>query len=236
VRVEFEAVFHSAKVWVNGQPAGEHARKGYTAFAFDITHLLHSDRPNIIAVRVDNAFDEDMLPRGRSSDWAHDGGIFRPVQLLITPNVFLERADVDTFPDFSTGDARLEIAAFARNAGTQSWKGTLSLRVLEKETGLAVLAKADAADLTIATGGAAAAKISLVLPRAKLWHFDHPHLYDLDLSLNDRRTPAHRLVSTFGIRKFEVKNLEFHLNGDRVWLMGAVRMSGINTEFSNIQL
>ena len=32
VRIEFEAVFHSAKVWVNGVLAGEHLRKGYTAF------------------------------------------------------------------------------------------------------------------------------------------------------------------------------------------------------------
>ena len=40
VRLEFEAVFHTAKIWVNGQLAGEHVRKGYTAFVLDITHLL----------------------------------------------------------------------------------------------------------------------------------------------------------------------------------------------------
>src|SRR5215472_3989249 len=133
VRVEFEAVFHTATVWINGQMVGEHRGKGYTAFTFDVTPLLQWGEANAIAVRVDNAFNEHMLPRGRSSDWAHDGGIFRPVQLLITPKVFLERADVDTFPDFSTGDTRLEIAAFGRNAGSQPWKGALSLRVVEKE-------------------------------------------------------------------------------------------------------
>jgi beta-glucuronidase len=231
VRVEFEAVFHSAKVWVNGQPAGEHARKGYTAFAFNITHLLHADRPNVIAVRVDNAFNEDMLPRGRSSDWAHDGGIFRPVQLLITPKVYLERVHVDTFPDFSTGDARLEIAAFGRNTGTQLWKGALLLRVVDEETGLAVLTKADAAELTVAAGSTGTAKISVTLPQAKLWHFDHPHLYDLELAMTDGRTTAHRLVSTFGVRRFEVKDDGFLLNGERVWLMGVERMAGSNPEF-----
>src|SRR3954454_9545749 len=35
VRIEFEAVFHSAKVWVNGKLAGEHLRKAYTAFHCD---------------------------------------------------------------------------------------------------------------------------------------------------------------------------------------------------------
>ena len=39
MRIEFEAVFHSAKVWVNGKPAGEHLRKAYTAFTCDIGGL-----------------------------------------------------------------------------------------------------------------------------------------------------------------------------------------------------
>jgi beta-glucuronidase len=226
VRVEFEAVFHSATVWVNGKPAGEHLRKGYTAFALDITHLLRWDGPNVILVRVDNAFDENMLPRGRSSDWAHDGGIFRPVQLLITPKVFLERADIDTFPDFSTADARLDIVALARNTGSEPWKGMVSLRVIDQETGLTALTKTNVADLTIGSGSMTAAKISATLPGAKLWHFDHPHLYDLELS-----TASHRLVSTFGVRKFEVRDGGFHLNGERVWLMGVERMAGSNPEY-----
>ena len=100
VRVEFEAVFHTATVWINGQMAGEHRGKGYTAFTFDVTQLLRWGETNAIVVRVDNAFNEHMLPRGRSSDWAHDGGIFRPVQLLITPKVFVERV--------SKGDIRYD--------------------------------------------------------------------------------------------------------------------------------
>ena len=39
VRVEFEAVFHTATVWINGQMAGEHRSKGYKAFTFDVTDL-----------------------------------------------------------------------------------------------------------------------------------------------------------------------------------------------------
>src|SRR5579863_5648102 len=40
VRVEFEAVFHTATVWVNGRAAGEHGCKGYSAFTLEITNLL----------------------------------------------------------------------------------------------------------------------------------------------------------------------------------------------------
>ena len=49
VRIEFEAVFHSAAVWVNGHPAGEHLRKGYTAFLLDITRHLKFGARNTCA-------------------------------------------------------------------------------------------------------------------------------------------------------------------------------------------
>src|SRR5262249_40215905 len=48
VRIEFEAVFHSANVWINGQAVGEHLRKGYTAFIFDISRLLKPGQENTV--------------------------------------------------------------------------------------------------------------------------------------------------------------------------------------------
>src|SRR5882762_2975387 len=121
VRIEFEAVFHSATVWVNGQRAGEHLRKGYTAFTLDIRRLLRLGRSNTLAVRVDNSFRDGMLPRKQSSDWAHDGGIYRPVQLLITPKAFVERVDIEAIPDLASGDGKLAITAYIRNTSLKSW-------------------------------------------------------------------------------------------------------------------
>ena len=97
VRIEFEAVYHSAKVWLNGQLLGEHLRKGYTAFSFDISKALQMHRPNNLVVKVDNSFDPDMLPRNNSYDWAQDGGITRPVSLLITPKVYIDRIWITPF-------------------------------------------------------------------------------------------------------------------------------------------
>ena len=56
VRIEFEAVFHTAKVWLNGQLLGEHPGRGYTAFTFDATPALRFDGRNFLAVKVDNSF------------------------------------------------------------------------------------------------------------------------------------------------------------------------------------
>ena len=234
VRLEFEAVFHTATAWVNGQLAGEHARKGYTAFTLDIAHLLRWGRTNTIAVRVDNAFNPHMVPRGRSSDWANDGGIFRPVQLLVTPKTFIERVDVDAEPDLASGDGRLTITAYIRNTGTGSWSGNSSLRIAEEENPSTVLNDllTDSKGMALSVMAGAVEKLSFqaTLPKAKLWHFDHPHLYSLEFSVSNQRD-THRFTTTFGVRRLEIKDGAFHLNGERVRLMGVERMAGSNPEF-----
>ncbi len=230
VRIEFEAVFHSATIWINGELAGEHVRKGYTAFVLDITHLLRRGSSNTIAVRVDNAFNEHMIPRGRSSDWAHDGGIYRPVQLLITPKTFVERVDLEAFPDLASKDGKLTITAHLRNTASKSWMGRAFFRIIDDETGLTVLTSSDTQSLTIKSGATQSPRFEATLPKAKLWHFDHPNLYQLIFSIASGEE-AHRLAVTFGVRKLEARGSEFYLNGERVRLMGVERMAGSNPEF-----
>ncbi len=229
VRVEFEAVFHSATVWVNGELAGEHARKGYTAFTLDITHLLHWGQTNSIAVRVNNAFNSHMVPRGRSSDWANDGGIFRPVQLLVTQKTFIERVDIDAVPDLASGDGKLTIAAYIRNTSVESWSGKASFRITEEDS-LNALTDSTGEALSVKAGAVEKLIFQATLPKAKLWHFDHPNLYRLQFSISDERG-THRFTTNFGVRKLEIRDGAFHLNGEHVRLMGVERMAGSNPEF-----
>jgi beta-glucuronidase len=234
VRIEFEAVFHTATIWVNGQPAGEHARKGYTAFTLDITQFLRWGKTNTVAVRVDSAFNDHMLPRGRSSDWAHDGGIYRPVQLLVTPKTFVERVYIEAVPDLIRGEGNLTITAYARNASSKRWSGRASFQVFDEATGLVVLTNSETnsepSDLFIEAGAVQPVLVHAVLPHAKLWHFDHSNLYRLDFSIADEHE-SHQFTTTFGVRKLEVKDGRFHLNGEHVRLMGVERMAGSNPEF-----
>ena len=230
VRVEFEAVFHTATVWVNGHLVGEHARKGYTAFTLDITNALQGGQVNSVAVRVDNAFNRHMLPRGDSSDWANDGGIFRPVQLLITPKTFVERVEVDAAPDLASGQAKVTVNAYIRNTGSESWSGVAAFRIADEENSLSAIA--DSPNRGFSVGANAVEKLTFVLslPKAKLWHFDHPNLYYLEFSISGERD-VHRFITNFGVRKLEIKDGAFYLNGERVRLMGVERMAGSNPEF-----
>jgi beta-galactosidase len=231
VRMEFEAIFHSAQIWVNGAAAGEHIGKPYAAFALDVIRLLRWDGANTIAARVDNSFNGHMLPRGTSSDWALDGGIYRPVQLLISPQVFIERVDVDALPDLASGQAKLEITAHVRNTSAQQWNGKLGVHVVDDATGLPVLTKAAAAEIALNSGGSGVTSVTASFPKARLWHFDRPHLYRLEASIGDGNAPAHRFDTTFGVRRFEVKGTAFFLNGERVRTMGVERMAGSNPAF-----
>jgi beta-galactosidase len=230
VRIEFEAIFHTAKIWVNGELAGEHVRKGYTAFVLDITHLLRPGSSNTIVVRVDSAFDEHMVPRGHSSDWAHDGGIYRPVQLLITPRTFVERVDIEAVPDLAGGNGKIAITAYLRNTSPKEWMGRVFFQIIDDGTGLTVTTSSDTPRLTLQSGATQTSKFAATLPKAKLWHFDHPNLYRLIFSIAGGEG-THRLMVTFGVRKLEVKDSGFYLNGERVGLMGVERMAGSNPAF-----
>src|SRR5215469_6147426 len=230
VRVEFEAVFHTATVWINGQMVGEHRGKGYTAFTFDVTPLLQWGETNAIAVRVDNAFNEHMLPRGRSSDWAHDGGMFRPVQLLITPKVFVEGVDVEAAPDLNGGEATIAITSYIRNTSRKDWSGRTSYRIVDEASGLPVLNGSAGPLPSIKRGTTETQTMQVVLPKVKLWHFDHPNLYRLEFSITGAGE-SHCFPTIFGIRKFETRDGAFHLNGERVRLMGVERMAGSHPEF-----
>ena len=76
-----------------------------------------------------------MLPRGRSSDWAHDGGIYRPVQLLITPKVFIESAAVDSDPDSSSAKPALDIAGDSAKRRDRLGRAHRLSQSIDEETG-----------------------------------------------------------------------------------------------------
>ena len=231
VRVEFEAVFHSASVWVNGNEAGQHLRKGYTAFNFDITRLLHPGTDNVLAVMVNSDFDSRMLPRGHSSDWTHDGGIYRPVHLLITPRVYIERVEVDAIPDLANRVASLDISVAIRNSTDREFKGGIAVRAIDESTGLAALQDGHAATISVPPGTTIIDSLpAFTINGPKLWHFDAPNLYSLSVGLRGATT-AHEFTSTFGIRSIEVRDGSFWVNGERMRLMGVERMAGSNPNY-----
>ena len=94
VRLNFEAVYMDADIWVNGEQPEEH-RYGYTAFTVDLTGKVRPGS-NVIVVRVDHA--------DPSSRWYAGSGLIRPVALELLDPVHIEPESV--FVSTPGGDRR----------------------------------------------------------------------------------------------------------------------------------
>jgi beta-galactosidase len=232
VRAEFEAVYHTASVTLNGKPVGEHKGKGYTAFTVDLTGELKPGAANTLVVRVDNSFDEEMLPRGSSFDWTPDGGIIRPVTLIATPRLFIDRLEVDADPILTEDAARVDVRAVVRNTGTAARQVFAAFAVTEEATGRTVLRGRTKAAATVRPGNSEEIALPPArLEKPRLWHFDHPHLYRLRVWIESAGRRQHSSATTFGIRKIEAREGGIYLNGERVWLMGVERMGGSHPRY-----
>jgi len=240
VRIEFEAVTHSTRVWLNGQPIGDHLRAGYTTFTFDISSALRPGATNYLVVKADNSFDQNMLPRGKSFDWTVDGGIIRPVNLLITPQTFIERLEVEARPNLEVqepqlngqvSETQLSVRVVLRNASRNRRQVKINYQVLEDDTGYPILSEKAVIALELEPGAAKDVFIPPVTRRMRLWHFDHPQLHRIVVEIEYEGKPLHSYTDTFGVRKFEAKDGGFFLNGERVRLMGVERMAGSNPDY-----
>ena len=234
VRIEFEAVFHTAHVFLNGKPAGEHVGKGYTEFRCDLSPGLQSGKVNVLLVCVDNSFSNTMLPRMKSFDWTNDSGMVRPARLLVTPRTYIERIEVDAAPDLALGTAQVAVRAVVRNTldkeQTVRLAGALQ-RVGAPKTRIGIPEKT----IRIAAGGTETVALDpLTVAKPALWHFDAPNLYEASVTL-DRDGEQHDVTDTFGIRRFEARGTSFYLNGERVVLMGVERMAGSHPEFGMVE-
>ena len=240
VRIEFEAVTHSATVWVNQKQVGEHLRKGYTAFSFDISDALQFGPMNAVTVKVDNRFNTRMLPRETSSDWTPDGGIIRPVSLLVTPQAYIERIEIDAVPrledpksDLKKGVARTELSlrAVVHNAGKVGRKAKVRFSISDDDLRYSGFPEKETLAHDLAPGSAATLAASPSTEQMNLWHFDRPKLYRASAELECDGKAVHTCTETFGVRRFEAKDAKFFLNGEPVRLMGVERMAGSHPDY-----
>jgi beta-glucuronidase len=262
-RLEFDAVFARARVWVNGQLVGSH-EGGYTPFGFDVTPHLMAGRPNSIAVAADNSWSLTTIPGARPGadptrrvyPWWDFGGIVRPVTLVLSAPIFITNQRIVATPDLASGRATIESTIWVRNttSSSSSVRVYLALARLDsdgeggsqgqregqsqgrREEPLAVAQPRDVqATVEIPAGETKTVTLRTALPRerVRLWTLDKPVLHIARATLStaaiaSAATPAttsDTLASTFGIRRFEVKDAQLLLNGQPIRLGGGNRAS-----------
>ncbi len=236
LRLHFAAVFYKCRVWLNGELVGFH-EGGYTPFEFDITDLAKKGN-NFLVLEVDNAWDHTTIPGARLGEqpknllypWWEYGGITRDVYLKEIGKVFVSKQKIEAEPDLQKGGAIIKVITWIRNVGTEqvSLSSELALQTGEEKITLGRKNKERSKAITIKpkTIEIITQTVNLSPDQVSLWHFDHPHLYNLQTTLSaGTGTDLNTFNEQFGIRKIETKNGKLFLNGEAIRVGGANRHS-----------
>jgi beta-galactosidase/beta-glucuronidase len=212
--LRFGAVDYKADVYVNGQKAGSH-EGGYLPFEIDATSLLRGGK-NQIAVRVVDPGAEPNrtveginyaeIPHGKQNWYIQTSGLWQSVELDFCPRVRLgnvhiapttEGSFVITVPVIRAGSAdSVRASAELRDpAGKMVWQGTSAVGGSENSSTLRGLIHAP-----------------------DLWSPARPNLYELRVTLASGDSASCR----FGFRSFGTHDGKFYLNGQPIYLRGAL--------------
>ena len=90
INIVFEGVMTDAEVKVNGKLAGEIHQGAFYAFKYDISKLLKYGKENLLEVTVaKHSANQSVNEAERKADFWIFGGIFRPVWLEVSPDIYL---------------------------------------------------------------------------------------------------------------------------------------------------
>jgi len=90
VFVRFEGVMTIAHVYLNDELLGNH-NGGYSAFIFELTDRIEFGQQNVLKVVANNEYTLEVLPL--FGDFNIYGGIYRPVSLIVMPQVCISPLD-----------------------------------------------------------------------------------------------------------------------------------------------
>jgi beta-galactosidase len=223
VFLEFGAAFSLADVWVNERHAGQFMG-GYTGFTVDATDLVRPGE-NLIAVKVDNAHDPDILPgiAANDMDYALYGGLYREAALVIKDRLHIPQHGIAvTTPFVSAEKATLRVAVGVANDFETD---------LECECRAVVRAPfgETAAEMSGRTVIPGRGRATVILDTAEviepmLWSIEQPHLYTLEVEFRKDGVVVDDESVTIGLRWFEfTADRGFLLNGRPVKLRGLNR-------------
>lgn len=231
-RLQFGAVFHTCRVWINGQPAGGHAG-GYLPFDLDITPFVTPGEANFIAVEVDNSWDLHTLPGARPGDdpshqlypWWNWGGLLRSVRVAVDAPVYVRNQRI--VPTLAAGGAAtIDIHASVCNRAAQTHTVRLTADIADAHG--ATVARSAPLDIEVAANSERTAQLQATIPAGDVhrWDLDHPNLYTATLRVTEPAgaAPRSQRSDTFGIRTLTVRDAEFLLNDEPVRLAGANRV------------
>ncbi len=220
VFLEFGAAFSVADLWVNAQHVGQYMG-GYTGINADVTSFVHSGA-NLVAVKVTNVHDPNVLPGKDMPDYDLYGGLYREAALVVKNLLHIPQYGVRvTTPRVSERAAAVHVSVRVRN--DDDLRHCAARVLLRDPEGKLVGEKTLTAAIDPGTEETLEAAFDPLASPA-LWSVESPRLYSVDVQLSDGTRPADEETASFGIRRYEFKVDDgFFLNGERLELRGMNR-------------
>ena len=215
--LEFDGAFQEAEIFVNGRRVGEHVG-GYTGFSLDITAAAKTGA-NVVAVRLDNRWNPRLAPR--AGEHVFSGGIYRDVRLVATAPLHIAwYGTFVTTPVVSKTSGTVNVKTEIRNDSAATKTCVLTTVVLDP-AGKAV-ARLSSTQSVPAGTTVTFSQTTDPIPRPKLWHPDHPALYETVSEVHDGDAIVDRTETTFGFRWLAwTADRGFFLNGTHHYFKGA---------------
>jgi beta-galactosidase len=215
VSIEFDGGFRDALVFLNGYFIGRNDN-GYAPFSFDLTDFINYGGKNFLVVRMDASFGDG---------WFYEGaGIYRHVWLTKSDALHLGQWEsyvrTEIVHNKTKGDsATLSLGTIVQNEGMQAETCRVRWQILDGAG--KVVATADAAPETIASGGAANFKATAILANPSLWSLESPELHSAVVTVEADGKARDAEQVRFGVRSvlFDADK-GFFLNGKSVKIKG----------------
>ncbi|WP_288954876.1 glycoside hydrolase family 2 TIM barrel-domain containing protein [uncultured Polaribacter sp.] len=205
--IVFQGSMTETTVLLNGQQIGETHVGGFTEFKYEITKFLKSGN-NILEVEVlKPATHPQVVKAERIADYWLFGGIFRPVYIEELPTNFIDRVAIDAQMN---GDFKMDVF-------TDASKENVSITAQIYDSNNQKVGKSFSGKISKNKG-----HVEVTLKDVALWSHEYPNLYNVEVTLKQKKKTLHSYKQKFGFRTFEVRDHDgFYLNGKRILLKGA---------------
>lgn len=211
VSIEFDGVYKNSEVWINGRYLGKRPY-GYSSFSYDVTAHLFFNKPNVLAVKVDNSQQPD-------SRWYTGSGIYRDVKLVSYGNIFIEEHGIFiTTKNINGQKATLELTVSLNTKHKVDQPIKILVSVIDNKGRIVKQSEPVSMDLYF-DGGTLVKKI--ILDNPVLWSVKNPALYKVKVQIEKDKRIVDEVVTNFGIRSFNFDaDKGFFLNGELMKLYG----------------
>lgn len=224
--LQFGAVNHTSFIYCNGKKIGENIGDGFNKFFLNLNGKLNYGKENIITVAVNNDYGKNKVPYGSSFDWPNDGGIIRPVALIVSDKPAANYIHATPTLNIATSEGSLKIKLGFAEVVNKNIE--LNVIITEENQSTKNLVLQTTLKPSWQNGEAV---IDLTLPHVHPWHFDFPNLYRISVTIINGKKAVDKISTNVGFREIKFTNGQTFLNGERIKLMGVEWTAGSNPDY-----